>query len=54
MIGQGGFGKVYKGSFFDEEKKESKEYAVKVVKMHVLETKNPMEEIKKHKAYREL
>lgn len=50
MIGQGGFGKVYLGTFSDDKK----ECAIKVVKMHVLKTENPKKEIEKHKAYREL
>lgn len=52
MIGEGGFGKVYSAQYHVDQKI----YAVKVVRLHITkdESVDPLEEIYKHRVYREL
>ena len=49
-IGEGGFGKVYKATY----RVDQKIYAIKVVRLHIKKSDNPMEEIYQHNVYREL
>ena len=52
LIGQGGFGKVYKATYQIDQKL----YAIKSVRIHIPKRKmdNPMQEICKHRMYREI
>ena len=51
-IGEGGFGKVYRGRYHVDRK----QYAIKVVRLHILKSKeaDPIIEIYQHRVYREL
>jgi serine/threonine protein kinase len=51
-IGQGGFGEVYKAEYHIDQK----QYAIKIVRLHISKDKSidPLEEIYKHRVYREL
>jgi serine/threonine protein kinase len=48
LIGEGGFGKVFHAYL------AGKPVAIKVVKLYVLKTENVVEDLYKHKAYREV
>jgi len=52
MIGQGGFGKVYKATYHIDQKL----YAIKVDRIHISKQRSsdPMAEISKHRMYREI
>lgn len=52
LIGQGGFGKVYKATYHVDQK----QYAVKVVRLYIQKARgvDPMKEIYQHRVYREL
>jgi serine/threonine protein kinase len=52
LIGQGGFGKVYRAIYHVDQKM----YAIKVVRLHIQKSKDidPMREIYQHRVYREL
>ena len=51
-IGEGGFGMVYSAKY----KVDLKEYAIKIVKLHILKDKSidPVQEIYNHRVFREL
>ena len=52
LIGQGGFGKVYRAIYHVDQKM----YAIKVVRLHIQKSNDidPMREIYQHRVYREL
>ena len=50
LIGEGGFGKVYKATYHIDQKP----YAIKVVRLHIKKTNDPLAEIYQHRVYREL
>lgn len=52
LIGEGGFGKVYKA--FGRKSSGRRPFAIKVVRLHVLKTDDVVEELYKHRVYREV
>lgn len=52
QIGEGGFGKVYRGKYYIDQKI----YAIKVVRLHIPKSQSgdPMQQIYRHRVYREL
>jgi len=52
LIGEGGFGKVYKA--YGRKSSERRPFAIKVVRLHVLKTENVVEELYNHRVYREV
>lgn len=52
LIGEGGFGKVYKA--YGRKSSGRRPFAIKVVRLHVLKTDNVVEELYKHSVYREV
>lgn len=52
MIGEGGFGKVYRAHYHVDQK----QYAIKVVRLHIIKDRkiDPLEQIYKHRVYSEL
>ena len=52
LIGEGGFGQAYKA--YGRKSSARRPFAIKVVRLHVLKTKNVVVELYNHRVYREV